>query len=186
MSAHVSHPLPALRRVDLSHNHFLSYCDAPWELLLLHTLTAGDSGDSGKCGKEAASCEDNDDGSEPMDLDLNGVGGGFLPSSTATQTLRNSADPFEQFAIELFVQCVSLDSVDLSHCATSEKQAHYLCEGLVQAVKARASKGHSAVRNIVLSGFDTEFPGIIDSLKNALADIGFANTVDCSGVNLCI
>ena len=127
--------------------------------------------------------------SEPMDWDTDGLNLRSFTNTTssAAQAIENSCtDPFAQFASALFLHCALLDCVDLSHCASSEKQAHCLCEGLLQAVKGRASKGLPPVGSIVLSGLETEFPDVTHSFKRDLDCIGLLHTIQCSGVSLCI
>lgn len=168
----------SLRRLDLSHNRFLSYCDAPWELLALPagatSVSVINPDGAWSVGRGASESAQTD--SEPMDLDADGLEHGNF----------NRVDPFEEFATVLFGQCALLECVDLSHCATSEKQARCLCGGLLRAVKARASTGLSPVRQIVLTGLEAEFPSVVMHFRNSFNEIGLGQTIACTGVSMCI
>lgn len=163
-----------LRSLDLSHNHFLSYCDAaPWERLLHSSAAVLELGNSGATTTQPDS--------EPMDLDT-----AFFPQETSSHNSDPGLDPFEQFATALFCELSLLDSINLSHCATSETQARCLCDGVLQAVKCRAHKGFPPVRSIVLNGLEERCPHVADNLKKSLDVYGLEHTVDCGGYSLCI
>jgi hypothetical protein len=135
--------------LDLSYNHFLSYCDSPWELLAippdlaaeLQALVAGSSPAGSHKGED-------EPGSEPMDLDIVDI---TSPQRVEKHRTRH-VDPAEVFLVWLLSSFPQLQTLSLSHCAATEAQAATLCLALDRALQAREGKGLPALHSLVVQG----------------------------------
>jgi hypothetical protein len=152
--------------LDLSYNHFLSYCEAPWELLAilpelaaeLQALIAG----STPAGSHGVPDEPE---SEPMDLDIVDL---TSPQRSVAHRPHH-VDPAEVFLVWVLSSFPQLQTLNLSHCAATEAQAATLCAALDRALQAREQKGLPALHSLVVQGVQYLSPVQVGTLLESVA-----------------
>jgi hypothetical protein len=151
--------------LDLSHNHFLSYCEAPWELLAIPPDLAAELQALGTGSTPAGSHKGEDEPeSEPMDLDIVD-----LTSPQRSVSHRPHVDPAEVFLVWLLSSFPQLQTLNLSHCAATEAQAATLCLALHRALQAREGKGLPALHSLMVQGLLYLNPVQVGTLLQSIA-----------------
>jgi hypothetical protein len=152
--------------LDLSYNHFLSYCDATWELLAIPPDLAAELQALGAGSTPAGSHEGEDEPeSEPMDLDIVDL---TSPQRSVAHR-QHHVDPAEVFLVWLLSSFPELQTLNLSHCAATEAQAATLCLALDRALQAREQKGLPALHSLVVQGLQHLNPVHVGTLLQSIA-----------------
>jgi hypothetical protein len=160
----------SITSLDLSHNAFLTYIDAPWELLSISSELLPASSD--------VSEESPEQESEPMDLDA-------CDMRTPAQAVSSVADaPAGRFLTWLLGHTPRLLHLDVSHCASTPAQAEHLCAALEHALQARILKGHKSLRSLAVRGVQSLSPEAVQGLQQRMQNRGVQTIT--SGFNFAI
>jgi hypothetical protein len=152
--------------LDLSHNHYLSYCEAPWELLAIPPDLAAELQALGTGNAPVDTQKEVDEPeSDPMDLDIVDL---TSPQRSLTHGPRH-VDPAEVFLVWVLSSFPRLQTLNLSHCAATEAQAATLCLALDRALQAREQKGLPALHSLVVQGLQHLNPLHVGTLLQSIA-----------------